>query len=92
MRRFEITDVDHSLQRTQDSNELCRTQLGDLSEREREVLAHLVEGQRIATIAQQLYLSEHTVRNHLKAIYRKLGFHSLAELRERLTPTGAARA
>jgi len=92
MRRFEIKDVDHNLKRTADSDELCRSHLGDLSEREREVLAHLLEGKRITTIAQQLYLSEHTVRNHLKAIYRKLGLHSLAELRERLTPTGTVGA
>ena len=65
-----------------------RDRLGDLSDRETEVLAHLLEGKRIATTAHLMYLSEHTIRNHLKAIYRKLGIHSLAELRELLTPTG----
>jgi len=65
-----------------------RQRLGCLSERENEVLSHLLEGKRIATTAQLMYLSEHTVRNHLKAVYRKLGLHSVAELRELLTPAG----
>ena len=34
-------------------------------------------------IASQLNLSQHTVRNHLKAVFRKLGVHSQSELVER---------
>jgi DNA-binding CsgD family transcriptional regulator len=60
-----------------------------LSEREHEILDCVLEGNRVATMAQRLYLSEHTVRNHLKNINHKLGLHSLAELRERLTPVAA---
>ena len=65
-----------------------RHRLGLLSDRENEVLSHLLDGKRIATTAQLMYLSEHTVRNHLKAVYRKLGLHSVGELRELLTPAG----
>ena len=65
-----------------------RARLSELSDREREVLVYLLEGKRVGTIAQLLYLSEHTVRNHLKSVYRKLGVHSVAELREQLTPSG----
>ena len=36
--------------------------------------------------ARTLYLSEHTVRNHLKAIFRKLDAHSQTELLDRLRP------
>lgn len=62
------------------------TYAGELSAREREVLALLLAGRRVSTTARELYLSEHTVRNHLKRIYRKLGVHSLGELRELHVP------
>ncbi len=90
VRRIEMNVTDPQTHNPCGEENSDRDRLADLSEREREVLAHLLEGQRIATIAQHLFLSEHTVRNHLKAIYRKLGLHSLAELRERLTPTGTS--
>lgn len=61
--------------------------LETLSAREREILDLLLEGNRVATAAQALFLSENTVRNYLKRIYRKLGVHSLGELRERLGTT-----
>lgn len=57
--------------------------IAGLSGREREILYHMMGGKRVATTAQVLYLSEHTVRNYLKRIYHKLGVHSLGELRER---------
>ena len=50
--------------------------LSELSEREREVLGHLMAGSRVASIAEQLFISPNTVRNHLKAIYRKVGVSS----------------
>lgn len=53
-----------------------------LTRREREVLELLLEGWRVQSIASALYLSEHTVRNHLKAIFRKLGAHSQKDLIE----------
>lgn len=52
----------------------------DLSRREKEVLALLLDGHRVATIADSLCLSSHTVRNHLKSIFRKTDVHSQAEL------------
>jgi len=51
-----------------------------LSERERQVAALLAGGQRVAGVADQLHLSRHTVRNHLKSIFAKLRVHSQAEL------------
>jgi len=59
-------------------------ELRNLSSREREVLHSLLAGQRVPTIARALYLSPHTVRNHLKSIFRKLGVRSQTELLERL--------
>lgn len=51
-----------------------------LSAREKEVLAHLVDGWRVPQVGKRLFISVHTVRNHLKSIYRKLGLHSQQEL------------
>jgi LuxR family maltose regulon positive regulatory protein len=51
-----------------------------LSTRELEVLRALVAGQRPDLIAKSLFISTHTVRNHLKSIYRKLDVHSHVEL------------
>lgn len=44
-----------------------------LSVREREVLARLMDNHRVPAIADSLFISQHTVRNHLKAIFRKFG-------------------
>ncbi len=51
-----------------------------LSPREVEVFELLLAGHRVATIADVLFLSTHTVRNHLKSIFRKTDVHSQAEL------------
>jgi two-component system response regulator DesR len=50
-----------------------------LSEREVEVLRLAKRGLRNPQIAQALHLSPGTVRNHLSAVYRKLGVHSRHE-------------
>jgi len=54
--------------------------LPDISRREREVLELLVGGDRVIAIAEQLFISDHTVRNHLKSMFRKTGTSSQAEL------------
>ena len=40
------------------------------------------KGWRVKSIAVALFVSEHTVRNHLKSIFRKLGAHSQRDLIE----------
>jgi DNA-binding NarL/FixJ family response regulator len=50
-----------------------------LTRRQREVLALVVEGLDTAAIASRLWLSQHTVRNHVDAILRALGVHSRLE-------------
>ena len=50
-----------------------------LSDREREILEGLVRGTGYSQLAQQLYLSPHTVRTHIKNIYKKLHVHSRSE-------------
>jgi DNA-binding CsgD family transcriptional regulator len=59
-----------------------------LTAREQEILEQILRGLRVATIASKMFLSEHTVRNHLKSIHRKLGMHSTAEIREALQYRG----
>lgn len=51
-----------------------------LSPREREVARLAMRGLHDAEIAEHLMLSPHTVKHHLKAIYRKLGLRSRVEL------------
>ena len=50
-----------------------------LSERERGVLALLVEGMNYKSIAEKLFISPDTVRNHIRNIYEKLHVHSRSE-------------
>jgi two-component system nitrate/nitrite response regulator NarL len=67
---------------------LTEDQRDNLSPREREVLVALASGSSTRDLAEKLFISEHTVRNHLKAIYRKLGVHSRTELFSTLTAWG----
>ena len=55
-------------------------QLGELSMRQWEILSRLRRGDRVPTIAGDLYLSPSTVRNHLSGIFRRFDVHSQAEL------------
>jgi len=66
--------------------------LRELSQRQLEILRRLLRGERVPTIARDLFLSQSTVRNHLSAIYRRLGVHSQAELLARLLPSGPSSA
>jgi PAS domain-containing protein len=45
-----------------------------------EVFDELVEGKSVREIAEGSSISEHTVRNHIKASYLKLGVHSRLDL------------
>jgi DNA-binding NarL/FixJ family response regulator len=47
--------------------------LDQLTDREREILKLIAQGRSNAELAQQLYLSEATIKTHVSAILRKLG-------------------
>jgi DNA-binding NarL/FixJ family response regulator len=47
--------------------------LGDLTARQREIVELVVEGLSNAQIAGRLYLSESTIKQHLRAVYKELG-------------------
>ena len=53
-----------------------------LTARERKIIATLLEGQASTNkaLAARLFISEHTLRNHLSAIYQKLGVANRLEL------------
>ena len=54
--------------------------LGELTEREREVLAYLAEGSSNQEIAEALFISPKTVARHRENLMRKLNLHSRADL------------
>ena len=62
------------------SNTSPAAPLGRLSIREREVLAHITEGQSNKEIASRLEVSVRTVETHRERIMRKLDIHSVAGL------------
>jgi DNA-binding NarL/FixJ family response regulator len=61
---------------------LLEDQSGDLaalSARQREILAYVVEGLSNAEIGRRLYLSESTIKQHLRAAYKLLGVSNRTE-------------
>lgn len=50
------------------------------TEREREVFRYLGQGNTIHAVSERLFISESTVKYHLKSIYQKLGIHTRQEL------------
>jgi DNA-binding NarL/FixJ family response regulator len=59
-------------------------ELYELTPREQQVTQLLVRGLTIDDIAQALWLSRHTVRDHVKAIFAKAGVTSRPELTAKL--------
>jgi DNA-binding CsgD family transcriptional regulator len=55
-----------------------------LSPREREVLGHLVSGSDTRQLAEDLFISEHTVQDHFKSIFAKTGVRTRASLLSRV--------
>ena len=52
---------------------MAKENLSLLTPREREVLTLMAQGMSNGEIASALFISEHTVKNHVSNIYRKLG-------------------
>jgi DNA-binding CsgD family transcriptional regulator len=55
-------------------------QANSLTTRQWEILARIARGERVPTIATDLYVSQSTVRNHLSAIFKRFGVRSQPEL------------
>ncbi|MDQ2838601.1 MAG: LuxR C-terminal-related transcriptional regulator [Actinomycetota bacterium] len=54
--------------------------LAELTARETQIVNRLLAGDRVPAIARQLFLAQSTVRNHLSAVFSKLGVKSQQEL------------
>ena len=61
------------------SNDEDELGLGSLTARERKVLNLLARGNSNREIAEELVITNKTVKNHLSRIYEKIGVHSRAE-------------
>ncbi len=61
-----------------------RMRVAGLSRRERELASLVLRGSSTAEIGTTLRISRHTVRDHLKAIFEKLGVRSRGQLTARL--------
>lgn len=72
-----ISDFTHT---DKQKNHREAEKISSLTEREREVVALIVEGLSSKRIAERLFISEKTVSNHLTAIYNKLGLSTRLEL------------
>jgi two-component system response regulator DevR len=73
--------VVQQLSRLQEETGRREEALHALTPREREVFALASRGLKNAEIAAELYLSEKTIKTHLRNIYNKLNLASKAELR-----------
>ncbi len=51
-----------------------------LTKREIEVCLFMKEGLTYEKLAESMFISKHTIKNHLKSIFKKLGVHSGTEL------------
>jgi DNA-binding CsgD family transcriptional regulator len=60
-----------------------------LSPRERDICGQVIAGYSTAEIAAHLFISAHTVQDHLKSIFAKAGVRSRGELAARLRPATA---
>jgi DNA-binding NarL/FixJ family response regulator len=67
-----LTQLGHTRSETNDRSKW-------LTARESDVLRLLAVGRSTASIAEELFLSTHTVRNHISSILSKLGAHSKLE-------------
>jgi DNA-binding CsgD family transcriptional regulator len=58
----------------------ARDALQLLSARERQVVDSLLRGERVTAVAANMGIAPNTVRNHIKAVFRKLGVRSQTEM------------
>jgi len=70
--------LDQGRQQNQLSYELV-AQYG-LTEKEQKVLIKLIHGRTVKEVAEELFVTENTVKTHLKSLFRKTGSKSQADL------------
>jgi DNA-binding CsgD family transcriptional regulator/PAS domain-containing protein len=80
----QLARIRQVVQSTEGAGATGSVDLSDLTMRQREIVDRLLRGHRVDAIARDLYVSPSTVRNHLSAIFDKLGVASQSELVELL--------
>lgn len=78
--RFAASDMEHDIPHAPSVAGLpAEVSLGDLTERQREVLHWVALGESNKTIGRRLNISPHTVNMHVRAVFRVLGVHCRIE-------------
>ena len=76
----EGADVDMGDRPASDAGLTAALDVLELTARQRDIVERLARGQRVASIASELFISRSTVRNHLAQVYQRVGVHSQDEL------------
>jgi DNA-binding NarL/FixJ family response regulator len=63
---------------------LAHSPLARLTDREREVLGHMAQGQNNAAIAKSLFLTERAVEKHINSLFHKLGLTEEPDVHRRV--------
>jgi DNA-binding NarL/FixJ family response regulator len=63
---------------------MAHSPLAQLTDREREVLEHMAQGQNNAAIARSLFLTERAVEKHINSLFHKLGLSDEPEVHRRV--------
>jgi DNA-binding NarL/FixJ family response regulator len=63
---------------------MAHSPLAQLTDREREVLEHMAQGQNNAAIARSLFLTERAVEKHINSLFHKLALSEETEVHRRV--------
>ncbi len=63
---------------------MAHSPLAQLTEREREVLGHMAQGQNNAAIAKSLFLTERAVEKHINSLFHKLSLSEEVDVHRRV--------
>ncbi len=63
---------------------MVHSPLAELTEREREVLSHMAQGENNAAIAKDLFLTERAVEKHINSMFHKLGLTEETDVHRRV--------
>jgi DNA-binding NarL/FixJ family response regulator len=63
---------------------MAHSPLGQLTEREREVLENMAQGKNNASIAKSLFLTERAVEKHINSLFHKLGLSEETDVHRRV--------
>jgi DNA-binding NarL/FixJ family response regulator len=63
---------------------MAHSPLASLTEREREVLSHMAQGQNNAAIARSLFLTERAVEKHINSLFHKLALSEEPDVHRRV--------